>query len=358
MSPVKRAALQLGFHVGLFRLVQHLVRRRQAIILTFHRFSESGAGPSRGMSIRRFAESMEYLTRHYRVVALGTMTEELSRGVVRPYTAAVTVDDGYEEVFTLAAPVLRRYGIPASLFVISDFIDGRLWPWTDRVDFVFARAPRDRLTFEHRGSLHLLDLRAERDRRQAREQWLEHIKRLSADERDELLERIAEAAGIEIPVAPPAEYRPMTWTQLGALAGQGFDIGAHTRTHPILSRVGPEQLRAEIEGCKALMEQRLRLPVRHFAYPNGRSEDYTPEAVAAVAKAGYLAAVTTVPGGNTPATSRFELRRVAARPENLAHFVQSVAGVEELRTRARLRANRRPVLGGPLGALARATGRE
>lgn len=335
MARLKHAALQLGFRVGLFRLLQHAVRRRQAVILTFHRFSGDGDGHPRGMPIRRFAESMEYLIRHYRVVSLRTMTEELSRGVVRPYTVAVTVDDGYHEVFTLAAPILRRYGVPASFFVIGDFVEGRLWPWTDRWGFVFERAPRDRVAFKHRGAIYALEMREEKDRQRAEEQWLDCAKRLSMAERDELLDAIAEAFGVDIPTAPPSEYRPMSWAQLRVLAAEGFDVGAHTRTHPILSRVAPEQLRAEIDGCKEQMEQELGLRVRHFAYPNGRREDYTPEAVTAVARAGFVAAVTTVAGGNTPSTSLLELRRIGARPEGLAHFAQSVSGFEQAKLRLR-----------------------
>lgn len=355
MSRLKRAAVQLGFQVGLFRLVQRAVRRRQAAILLFHRFAGDGDGHPRGMPIRRFAESMEYLTRHYRVVSLRTMTEELSRGVVRPYTVAVTVDDGYHDVFTLAAPVLRRYGVPASFFVISDFVDGRLWPWTDRLGFVFERAPRDQVAFKHHGGTYVLDMQEERSRWRAGEQWLDYAKRLSVAERDELLEALAEAFGVNIPLAPPSEYRPMTWTQLRALAAEGFDVGAHTRAHPILSRVGPEQLRAEIEGGKEQMEQQLRRRVRHFAYPNGRREDYTPAAVAAVASAGYVAAVTTIAGGNTPSTPSLELRRIAARPEDLARFARSVSGFDEIRMRVRFRSDRSPARIGPAGGVARAT---
>lgn len=335
MSPLKLAALQLGFQAGLFHLTQRAVRRRQAVILTFHRFSGHGEGHAGGMPIQRFTEYMEYLTRHYRIASLRTMTEELSRGVVRPYTVAVTVDDGYHEVFTLAAPVLRAYGVSASFFVISDFVDRLLWPWTDRFGFLFDRAPRDRLAFRHRGSVQVVEMREERDRRWAATHWLEYAKRLPVAERDELLETIAAAAGVEVPVAPPREYRPMTWTQLRALAAEGFDVGAHTRTHPILSRVGPERLRAEIAGGREQMEQRLGFPVRHFAYPNGRKEDYTPEAVELVARAGYRAAVTCVAGGNTPSTSPFELRRVGAAKEGLAHFAQAVCGFEQVKQRVR-----------------------
>jgi peptidoglycan/xylan/chitin deacetylase (PgdA/CDA1 family) len=330
MSSLKQVTLEFALRAGLFRLARRAVRRRQAVILTFHRFSGNGEGLPGGMPIQRFAEDMEYLTRHYRVVSLRTVTDELSRGEVPPYTVAVTVDDGYHEVFTLAAPILKRCGVPASVFVISDFIEGRLWPWTDRLRFVLHHAPRDRVPFRHQGSVHVLEMRKDEDRQRTEAHWLEHAKRLPVVERDDLLDTIARAAGVELPGAPPREYRPMTWTQLRALAADGFDVGAHTRTHPILSRVGPEQLRAEIEGCKQYLEQMLGFPVPHFAYPNGGSQDYTPEAVAVVSQAGYRAAVTSVGGGNTPATSPFELRRICPA-DDLSHFAQAVSGFDQIR---------------------------
>ena len=337
MSAWKLAVRRLGFQVGLFRLVQHAVRRRQAVILAFHRFAGDGDGHPQGMPIQVFAEAMEYLTRHYRVVSLRTMTDELGRGVVRPYTVAVTVDDGYREVFTLAAPVLRRYGVPASFFVIGDFVEGRVWPWTDRWGFVFERAPQDRVALRHGGAIHVLEMRDETNRRRTAEQWLDSAKRLAVAEREELLSVFAEAFGVDIPVAPPDAYRPMTWAQLRALAAEGFDVGAHTRTHPILSLVAPEHLGVEIDGCRKQMERELGHPVRHFAYPNGRREDYTAETVAAVARAGYVAAVTTVAGGNTPSTPSLELRRIVARPEDLARFAGSVSGFDEVRALVKLR---------------------
>ena len=351
MSPLKLAALQLGFHAGLFGLARFALRRRQAVILTFHRFSGNGEGHRGGLPINKFAQDMRYLTRHYRVVSLRDLSEELQNDAVQPYTVAVTVDDGYHEVFTLAAPILKRYGVPASFFVVSDFIEGRLWLWTDRFDWVFDRASRNRAEFFHRGSVHHLDLRETADRQRAQEQWVKYAKRLPVSERDELLEAIAQAAGVEVPVAPPTGYRPMTWAQLRALAADGFDVGAHTRTHPILSRVDPRQLRVEVEGCKEQMEQRLGCRVRHLAYPNGRREDYSAEAVAAAARAGYVAAVTTVQGANTSLTPLLELHRIGARPEHLARFAQSLSGFEELRRRAQFRSDRRPapaLAGGPM----------
>src|SRR2546425_5618136 len=155
MSTLKLAAVQLGLHGGLFRLAQFAARRQQAIILMFHRFLGNGEGHVRGLPIERFEQYISYLTCHYRVVSLGTLTEELRQGTVRPYTVAVTVDDGYHEAFTLAAPILRRYKVPAAFFVVSDFVDGWLWLWTDRFRFVFDQAPQGRVAFKYRGSIHV-----------------------------------------------------------------------------------------------------------------------------------------------------------------------------------------------------------
>jgi peptidoglycan/xylan/chitin deacetylase (PgdA/CDA1 family) len=326
VSSLKLATRQLGFHAGLFRLAQ-LAHRRRALILNFHRFSEDGQRDVGRLPIRRFAEYIEYLTQHYRVVSLSDMVEELQRGLLRPYTTAVTVDDGYHEAFSLAAPVLLRYGVPATFFVVSDFIDGRLWLWTNRLRFVFKRAPLSPVAFRHRGSNHLLKIRDEGERRRSEDQWVQYAKSLPVAEQEELIGALADACGIEMPIAPPDEYRPMTWGQLRALAAQGFDVGAHTRTHAILSRIGPTELHDEIKGCKEQLEQSLGFPIRHFAYPNGKREDYTPQIVEEVSKAGYLSAVTTVPGWNTPSASRFELYRVDGGAKDLAQFAQSVSGV-------------------------------
>lgn len=358
MITLKRAAVQLGYDAGLFELIRFAVRRRQAVILMFHRFWGNGEGHPNGLPIGRFADFMAYLTRNYRVVSLQQITEELRRGTVQPCTAAVTIDDGYHEFFTLAAPVLRRYGVPASIFVVSDFIEGRLWPWIARFDFVFDHAPHERVEFSHCGRWHVLELKDKRERQQAREQWCQDAKGLSVADRDQLLDAIARAAGVDMPAVPPSEYRPMTWAQLRALAADGFDVGAHTRTHPILSGVSPEQLRAEVEGGKEQIESRLGIQVRHFAYPNGLSEDYTPEAVAAVARAGYLAAVTAVAGGNTPSTPPLELRRIAARPENLARFARCISGFDEIARRAGFGSDGRPARIRPIGEVAEGASRQ
>ncbi len=331
---LKQVALQTAFHAGVFRLVQ-FCRRSQAVVLTFHRFSGDGEGDPRGVPIATLAKCLEYLTRHYRVVSLAEMTEGLRRGEVRPNTAVVTIDDGYYEVDSMGAPLLRRYRIPASLFVVSEFVDGRVWLWPDRVRFVFEHAPSGPVGFSRRDFARCFDLRTEQGRWHAEQSCCEYAKRIPVADRDELISEVAEACGVDLPASPPARYRAMTWAQLRRLAAEGLDVGAHTRTHSILSQLHGNSLRDEIAGCKEDIEQHLGFPVRHFAYPNGQRRDYTPESVAEVARAGYRAAVTTIAGGNAAGAPIFELRRISERAEEVLHFAQSVSGVDLLKDRLR-----------------------
>jgi peptidoglycan/xylan/chitin deacetylase (PgdA/CDA1 family) len=334
MMALKRAALELSLRAGMFRLAQRANWRRQAAILTFHRFAGGDGGCRHGLPIERLDEFMRYLVRHFRVVSLDELSFDLRHGVVRPSTVVVTVDDGYRDMFTLAAPVFRQYKIPASLFVVSDFVEGGRSIWTDRFRFVFEHAPRGRVEIRHYGSAHVVEIRNERDRQRQELRWRERAKGMSVAERDDLLGAIARAWRIEMPREPLPGYRALSWAELRALAAEGFDVGGHTRTHPILSRISPHLLRDEIAGCKEMIEHAIGVPVRHFAYPNGRREDYSSSVVMAVAKAGYAAAVTSVPGGNTPSTSPYELDRIGAEADDLAHFAQYVSGFEQVKLRA------------------------
>jgi peptidoglycan/xylan/chitin deacetylase (PgdA/CDA1 family) len=91
-----------------------------------------------------------------------------------------------------------------------------------------------------------------------------------------------------------------------ALIAQGWELDAHTLTHPDLTAVGAAQLRREVAGSRALLRREFHVPVAFFCYPSGRYDDAV---LAAVRAAGYLGATTTNPGLATP-RDMFTLARV------------------------------------------------
>lgn len=99
----------------------------------------------------------------------------------------------------------------------------------------------------------------------------------------------------------------MDWDEVKALANDGFEVGSHTRTHPVLTELERYQAEEEITLSKEDLESRLGIPVDFFAYPYGR---YDSDISALVQKIGHRAACSTEPGFNNNTTDLFGLRRI------------------------------------------------
>ena len=108
--------------------------------------------------------------------------------------------------------------------------------------------------------------------------------------------------------------RLMDEAQVREWMSAGHEIGAHTKTHPKLSRIPPAQAREEISGSKKSLEDRFGVPIRHFCYPYG---DYSPQVRDMVEEAGYETAVTVDPGVWCGDTDRFLVPRIGARAHSL-----------------------------------------
>src|SRR5215510_2506872 len=112
--------------------------RGQALILTYHRFSEGGDGER--ISARVFSEQVKYLAAHYTLVPLSQLADCLRRREIPPSLAAITIDDGYRDAYEIAFPILRKHCAPATVFVVTEFVEGTTWLWTDKARYLTARA--------------------------------------------------------------------------------------------------------------------------------------------------------------------------------------------------------------------------
>jgi len=243
-------------------------------------------------------------------------------------TVAITVDDGYRDFYLHAYPVLKLYGIPATVYLATDFIDGAMWPWWDRISYAFLRTPLTAVDLPINGGT--MQCRFSRDGSRAveAERVMEAMKTVPNAHRLELMARLPELLRVDIPSTAPAGSQPLSWDEIREMAGNGISFGGHTKSHPILSMLETcEQVQDEIEGCRDRLAQELGRPPLHFAYPNGRRQDVTESVREAVARAGFVTAVTTESGFNDTGADLFQIRRISMEP-NLPrlYFRQQVAG--------------------------------
>lgn len=274
------------------------------------------------------ATQLAHIRRRYAPVSLNQVADWLTSGVPIPDNAcAVTVDDGYRDFFEVAYPLFREYRIPATVYLVSDFLDGKLWLWTDCVRYAFRRTQMEAASMElPDGAVLHFELDSAAKRLAGSRRMAEALKRLSNADRLAFLDCLPGLLKVSLPKVPPGEYAPLRWDQVRASAGPLIEFGAHTATHPILSSVSSErELAAEIDGSKRRIEEELDRPVAHFCYPNGSPRDIGAAAIEAVRAAGFRTAVTTETGLVSTSDDRLRLRRIGVEPGLEERYFQRCA---------------------------------
>lgn len=290
------------------------------LVLKYHRVNDEADPFFPALGTEVFERHMAFIARTYLVLPVEELMDRMGRGVLPRNALAITFDDGYRDNLTVAAPILARYGLRATIFLSTGFIGTNEVPWFDRVALGF-KATRVHSYRAPWGET--LTLATTTARVAGLAQMLEYLKQLSDDD----LRRTVDLLQVDLDVTDGGAFKNwmLSWDDVHALGGLGFCIGAHTVTHPILSRVGPDRAKAEIRNSRAVIAAACGHAPRAFAYPNGGPADYTDIVSALVRDAGFTCAVTTRFGVNTSATPPYELRRGGPWEHDVPTFALKLA---------------------------------
>ena len=285
-------------------------------ILYYHRINDDRDGffPSTPLDV--FEGQMRHIARNYKVLSLRGLLDHLASGAPDS-VMAITFDDGYRDNYENAFPVLQRYRLPATIFLTTGSLDSGEPLWFERLAGAVKSTAREFLDLEVDIPRRFW-LRTTEERLRANGELFGLLRLMSDNDRREQLSAILR--DLASPDGAQRTNMMLTWDQVRRMKQHGIDFGGHTVSHPYLSRLTPEQASWEISESKRRIEAELQAPVSHFAYPNGREEDFAPWNKDIIRDAGYEAAVTTVWGLNCRTTDRFELRRGGAWEEDAALF--------------------------------------
>jgi peptidoglycan/xylan/chitin deacetylase (PgdA/CDA1 family) len=212
----------------------------------------------------------------------------------------------------VAYPALREFGLPASVFLTTAFVDNREYLWTDRVEFAVDRAAASVVDLEVGTTALSLDLRTTAGKRAAESRLRGLLKSMPQESRPGALEAIERATGGTLLDAAGGTslYDPLTWDEAAEMARAGLvSIGSHTHTHVIIARCDPARAAEELRTSKRIIEGRLGMPCTLFCYPNGRNGDFNAATGAELRAQGYSSALTTVYGANGRDADVYALKR-------------------------------------------------
>jgi peptidoglycan/xylan/chitin deacetylase (PgdA/CDA1 family) len=298
-SLVKTAAAEAACRTGADRMIGALAEPTP-LVIGYHQVVDDAARataciPAMLVRTRTLERQLDEVGRRFRFVSLDELGERLTRKdpAVRSL-AAVTFDDGYRDVYESAFPLLRRKGIPAAVFVVTDLVGTARLQTHDRLYLTVARLQR-RPGGLARLRARLRDLGIEGTlggRESDRPDPFTVTRNLIEGLRAAELERLCDGlAAVSISADGGLdELRPLTWEMVADMHRAGITIGSHTRTHARLTHESPDRIAEELASSRAELERRLGAPVRHFAYPDG---GFDPAVVDGVAAAGYRFAYTT-----------------------------------------------------------------
>jgi peptidoglycan/xylan/chitin deacetylase (PgdA/CDA1 family) len=282
------------------------------------------------MYAERFDRVCGWVSRWFNVLPLGEAVQRLQSGTLPARAIAITFDDGYADNLVVAAPILRRHGLSATFFIATAYLDGGRM-FNDTVIETVRRTERQALDVSslHLATVDRLPLATVAERRRAIDTLIDAVKYLDPPTRLRAVDELTRLGQ----VTPPSDLM-MTRDQVRALSASGMQLGAHTRNHPILARLGVEEARAEIEGGKADLENIADRGIELFAYPNGRpGADYTPGSVQLVKSAGFRAAVSTAWGAASRGCDVFQLPRFT--PWDRGALAFALRSMRNLRVRHR-----------------------
>lgn len=278
-----------------------LKRRPGCLVLMYHRIGDD-SDPFPHLDVDDFRQQVRWLVEHCEVVG----PENLKRAAHALRGARVpvllTFDDGSRDYHDLAYPVLKEFGVPAVVFLVTDYVDRPRLLWFDRVHLAVnaARVGAVALPWCPERTLALGG-----DRNGA---VIAECKRYLKSVPDDVKERLVEElnAALGNPALPDVGRQTMSWDEVRATMDL-TTYGGHTHTHPLMSKVDRGRLSDEIRLCRDRIAAETQTTPTLFAYPNG---DFTAEAKSLVAEHGFDVAFSTINGINDQTTDWLEVRRL------------------------------------------------
>ena len=304
--------------LALLLLYYSVIRKKECgkglKILTYHRISDKqDLDDPLKVSLESFEGQMRYLEENFHILSGDELTRIIRKGRGFPEKSClITFDDGWSDNYTNAFPVLKKRGIPALIFVTTDFIGKNRVFWHERLRQTLLRSSGEsagRFIGEGvrpeaaRKQIKSILMKARSGRAAAINRLVEALKPFDATELETLAENLEKELGVN---TEKDGHLMLSWEQIREMSSGGVTFGSHTKSHAILTQIDRVSVVEELRASKQIIERETKKPAHYLAYPNGTFDSE----IAGVAKdLGYLAGFTCVPGINSFCNEVFVLRR-------------------------------------------------
>lgn len=302
------------------KIFRRIRKKHSCIILLYHRIIDNRSeylnkGPAVQHHIKHFRKEIAYLRKNYQILSMDEVAHCIKSGIgfKRP-SMAISFDDGYLDNYTLAYPVLKKYGVPATIYLTTSLIGTLERTWPDEIELAIMETQKDEFKLQTLFGDKEVQIKTKGEKEQASMKIAEALKNRPDDERKKIMGEIKKILGEDRNYENNLKPRIMlNWNEVKKMAANGITTGSHSHTHPILSSMPFEKAKEEILNSKKMIEENLGIQVKHFAFPNGKEEDFNEELRNYCQEIGFESVASVIYGtNNTLNGNTMGLKRISA----------------------------------------------
>ena len=258
----------------------------------------------------RFIEEIKWLKKETRILSENELIDIVyNKRPIKELCTMVTFDDGYEDNYNIAYPVLKDLNIPAMFFIPSKQINERQVGWWDLVAYFIKNTKEKEFFFNHQ-HFFLSDLRPLIRR------FTGELKNTEAGQIDNYLLELSDSLNVSFPSKEIQSNELMTWDQIKTMSENGMTIGSHSHDHSILSRQDKTTLKNQLEKASFILESKINKKIQSISYPVGGYDHFNECTKEVAREIGLKLGFSFLTGINQyHNVDPFDVKRMSVHPE-------------------------------------------
>ena len=260
-----------------------------------------------------FEQHLIFFKKNFEIISIEQLNQLYMSPQLDKKYALITFDDGYQDNYERAFPLLKKYQVPATLFVATDFIDQKCIPWWDEVAWIIRQCTTKEIAATGWLSTEQLDALSLSDRIKA---ILRVIKKDQLTSIDDKLTRLRQLTQKSCDITDLPQKLFANWDMIREMSTNGISIGSHTCSHRILSHLSKAEQKHELLHSKEKIERELNQTISALAYPVGGIDSFNNTTENLAQASGYSIAFSYINGINKTLTNDFKYQLLRIPVDN------------------------------------------
>lgn len=269
-----------------------------------------------------FKAQMSYVKKHYNPITFNNLINHINHGKKLPKRPIIiSFDDGHEDNYTNAFPILKNLEIPATIFISTEYIDSDRIFWFDWIAHLIYKTNSKNISLNNGSFISTINEGIDA-RRSLTAELLNYLMTLPNTIRKDCLVEIDQQLDVEISISDNKKSSALSWSQVVEMSNNNIEFGSHTVSHPILSKLDDNELEFELKNSKEEIQNYIHKQVDIIAYPVGGSMEFNDKVTNSCKKLDYLLGISYISGVESlPIKKMFSLKRLhVERYTNMNRF--------------------------------------